>query len=84
VEDPYCIPITEIFILHFLRCLIQPYRNLLLLFLRGGPGIKDRFLLEVQIVVLDLQALIDFDIEKGCRIERDVDIDILLIVEAGL
>ena len=84
MEDPDSIAIAEIFILHFLCSLIQPNGNLLLLLLGSGPSIKDGLLLEVQIVILDFQPLVNLDVEEGCGVERDVDVDILLVIEARL
>lgn len=82
VEYPDSIAVTDVLVLEFLSCLEESDGDLLFLLFRGGPGIEDRLLLEVEVVVLDLKSLIDLDIEKGSRVEGDVDVDVLLIIEA--
>ena len=53
MEDPNSIAIIDIFVVHLLSRLVEPYGDLLLFFLRCGPGIEDGLLLEVEVVVLD-------------------------------
>ena len=84
MEDPNCIAIRKIFVLEFLCALVESDGDLLLLFLTSDPGIKNGLLLEVEVIVLDFQSNIYFEIDESCRIERDVSIDVLLVVEATL
>jgi len=57
---------------------------LLFFFLRCNPGIENGLFLKVQVVILYLKSFIYFDVEESCRVKRDVGVDVLLIVEAGL
>lgn len=82
MKNPYCISITEIFILYFLSCLIKADRKLLFFFFRSGPCIEYWLFLEIEVIVFDFQALVNFDIEVGGRIEGYVNVDVLLVVEA--
>ena len=82
MEDPNSISIGYVFVFHFFSSLIQTYRDLLFLFFWGRPSIKNRILLEIQIKIFNFQSLINLDIKKSCRIERNIDIDILLIIKA--
>jgi hypothetical protein len=84
VENPNCITVINIFVVHLLACLIEANRYLLFFFFRGGPCVEDRFLLKIEVVVLNFESLVDFDVEKGSGVEGNVDIDILLVIEAGL
>ena len=84
MKDPNSIAIVNIFIVHLLSRLVKPYRNLLLFLFGSSPGIENGLLLEVEVVVLDFQALVDLDVEEGCGVEGDVYVDVLLVVEAGL
>jgi hypothetical protein len=84
MENPNGVAVTDVLIILLLRTLVQPDRNLLLLLLRSNPRIENRLLLEIEVVILDLEALIDLDIEEGGRIEGDVGVDVLLVVEARL
>ena len=84
MEYPNSIAVVDVFVVHLLSRLVEPYGDLLLFFLVCGPGIEDGLLLEVEVVVLDFKALVDLDVEEGRRVEGDVDVDVLLVVEAGL
>lgn len=83
MEDPDGIAIADVLVLEFLGSLEEPDGDLLFLLFGGGPGVEDGLLLEIEVVVLDLQPLINLDIEEGSRVEGDVHVDILLVVEAA-
>jgi hypothetical protein len=51
--------------------------------LRSYPCIENGLLFKVEIVILDFEPFVDFDVEKGCGVEGYIDIDIHLVVEAG-
>lgn len=62
----------------------EPDGDLLFFLFGSGPGVEDGLFLKIEVVVLDFQPLINLDIEESGRVEGDVDVDILLVVEAAL
>jgi hypothetical protein len=82
VKNPNCITIPNIFIFQLFSSLVQSDRYLLFLLFGCGPSVKNGLFFEIEVIVLDLKSFIYFYIEECSRIERNVYIDILLVVEA--
>ena len=84
MKNPHRIAITNLLILNLLRSLIQPHSNRNLLLLLNLPALKHRILLIIQKQIPYLQPLIYLHIQESCRIERNISVDILLVVVAGV